>query len=659
MKILLVEDDEPTAWALKEAFSKHHYIVTIATDGETGLELAQAYTYDLLLLDVLVPKIDGISICRHLRSEGYQSPILLLTALDTNSDRVIGLDAGADDYVVKPFDIEELTARIRALLRRGSETLPPVITWGELQFDPGASEFSYEEKPLRLTAKEYSLLELFVLNPRRIFSRSAIINRLWSDEEYPEEGTVTAHIKSLRKKLKAAGAIADFIETMYGLGYRLKPLPEQELPVHQVSSTRKKAEADGGVEEGKELLQQQVIGSVSQLWEKFKGTFIAQVEAIEQATQALTKGRLTVELQQNAKQEAHKLAGSLGIFGFAEGSALARRLEQLLETEGTIGQEQVLQISELVGLLQQELSKPPSVPASEPVPASNSASSSSRLLVIDDDAALTERLFIEATAWNMLLDVAPDLRAARIAIAKNPPDIILLDLTFPTPTENGLTLLAELANQTPQIPIVAFTSRDSLSDRVDVARLGGRAFLHKPVSIEQIFQTVTQVLAQNQTRAVEAKVMVVDDDPILLATLCSMLKPWGMNVTTLENPQQFWEVLQAVAPDLLILDLEMPGFSGIELCQVVRNDPHWSNLPILFLTAHTENEAINQAFVAGADDYITKPIVEQELVTRIINRLYRSRWQQTRVEEGRRHRAQGRRFHSEEDSTSTDRSPPS
>jgi PleD family two-component response regulator len=118
------------------------------------------------------------------------------------------------------------------------------------------------------------------------------------------------------------------------------------------------------------------------------------------------------------------------------------------------GAECELQISEPVGLLQQELSKPPSVPASEPVPASNSASSSLRLLVIDDDAALTERLFIEATAWNMLLDVAPDLRAARIAIAKNPPDIILLDLTFPTPTENGLTLLAELANQTPRFPLL-------------------------------------------------------------------------------------------------------------------------------------------------------------------------------------------------------------
>lgn len=626
MKILLVEDDEPTAWALKEALGTHHYIVTIASDGETGLELAQAYTYDLLLLDVLVPKMDGISICRHLRSIGYQNPILLLTALDTNSDRVMGLDAGADDYLVKPFDIEELTARIRAVLRRGSSTLPPVVTWGELRFDPGASEFSYAEKLLRLTAKEYSLLELFVLNPRRVFSRSAMIDRLWSDEEYPEENTVTAHIKSLRQKLKAAGATADFIETMYGLGYRLKPLPEEELPVHETPSTSKRA---GEAGEGKELLQQQVKSSVSKLWEKFKGTFTAQVEVIEQATQALSEGRLTVELQQKAKQEAHRLGGSLGIFGFAEGSKLAKRLEQLLEPEATIGQEQALQILELLRLLQQELSKPPSsMPTSEPALASNSASSSSRLLVIDDDVALTERLKIEATAWNMLLDVAPSLKAARIAIASTPPDIILLDLTFPAPSENGLTLLAELANSTPQIPVVAFTGRDSLSDRMEVVRLGGRAFLHKPVSTEQIFQTLTQVL--NRVRAVEAKVMVVDDDPIVLATLSSLLKPWGMDVTTLENPQRFWEVLSSEAPDLLVLDLEMPGFSGIELCQVVRNDPQWSELPILFLTAHTEKDAVNRAFAVGADDYISKPIVEQELVTRIVNRLERVRWRQKR-----------------------------
>ena len=237
MKILLVEDDEPTAWVLNKALSDHHYMVTIATDGQMGLELAQAFTYDLLVLDVLVPKMDGITLCRHLRSKGYQSPIILLTALDTSTERVMGLDAGADDYVVKPFDLEELTARIRALLRRGNSTLPPLLTWGDLRFDPSNSEFSYKGKLLRLTPKEYTLLELFLLNPRRIFSRSAIIDRLWSDRESPGEETVTSHVKSLRQKLKAAGATADLIETLYGLGYRLKSLSESEQSVSSAPSS--------------------------------------------------------------------------------------------------------------------------------------------------------------------------------------------------------------------------------------------------------------------------------------------------------------------------------------------------------------------------------------------------------------------------------------
>jgi DNA-binding response OmpR family regulator len=614
MKILLVEDDEPTAQALKEALGAHHYIVTIATDGQTGLELAQAFTYDLLMLDVLLPKVDGIAVCRYLRSTGYQRPILLLTALDNSTDRVMGLDAGADDYLVKPCDMEELMARIRALLRRRSSTLPPVIIWGELRFDSSTNEFSYGGNVLRLTAKEYSLLELFLLHPRRVYSRSAVIDHLWPDEKYPEENTVTSHIKSLRKKLKAAGATADLIETLHGVGYRLKPSPDSDKPTPLSMS-----QIAGEIRERKELSQQQMINSVSKLWEKFRGTFTAQIEVLEQASTALLDNRLTLQFQQNAKREAHRLAGSLGIFGFAEGSTLARRLEHLLETEKMIGQEQALELSELVGQLQHELRKPPSVSKFETAPVSNSDSLSSRMLVIDDDVALTQWLKSESAAWNIQVDVVLDLKAAREAIASTPPNIILLDLTFPDPIENGLTLLAELASHTHQIPVVAFTGRDSLSVRLEVARLGCSAFLHKPASIEQIFKTVTQVL--DRTRTVEAKIMVVDDDPIVLATLHHLLSSWGINVTTLKNSQIFWDVFSSTAPDLLILDLEMPGFSGIDLCQVVRNDPQWSDLPILFLTAHTETDAVNRAFAAGADDYISKPFVEQELVTRIVKRL--------------------------------------
>lgn len=222
MKILIVEDDERIAEALAEALADQHYTVDIAADGEAGWDLVEAFPYDLVLLDVMLPKLDGIQFCQQLRDCSYRMPVLMLTARDTSVDKVVGLDAGADDYVVKPFDLEELSARIRALLRRGSTTTPPVLKCGSLQLDPSSCEVTYRDRSLNLTPKEYSLLELFLRNRRRVFSRSAILESLWSFEEPPEEDTVKAHIKGLRQKLKAVGAPANFIETIYGLGYRLK-----------------------------------------------------------------------------------------------------------------------------------------------------------------------------------------------------------------------------------------------------------------------------------------------------------------------------------------------------------------------------------------------------------------------------------------------------
>jgi DNA-binding response OmpR family regulator len=149
----------------------------------------------------------------------------MLTARDTVGDRVLGLDAGADDYLVKPFDLQELSARIRALLRRGSSALPPVLEWGELRLDPSTCEVAYDNRPLSLSPTEYRILEFFLRHGRRVFSRAQILEQLWSFDQIPEESTVKAHIRSLRQKLELAGAPADFIETVYGLGYRLKQKP--------------------------------------------------------------------------------------------------------------------------------------------------------------------------------------------------------------------------------------------------------------------------------------------------------------------------------------------------------------------------------------------------------------------------------------------------
>lgn len=222
MRILLVEDDIRLAETLAEALSDQLYTVDIAGDGGSAWDYAKALEYDLLLLDVMLPEIDGIRLCQQLRAHGYQMPILMITARDTVSDKIAGLDAGADDYVVKPVDLGELFARVRALLRRGSPSLPPVLKWGHLDLNPSTYEVSYANHRLHLTPKEYCLLELLLRNGRRVLSRRAIIGHIWSLEEPPEEDTVKVHIRSLRQKLKAVGAPEDFIETVHSMGYRLK-----------------------------------------------------------------------------------------------------------------------------------------------------------------------------------------------------------------------------------------------------------------------------------------------------------------------------------------------------------------------------------------------------------------------------------------------------
>ncbi|MDJ0659654.1 MAG: response regulator transcription factor [Crocosphaera sp.] len=225
MRILVVEDDENIVIPIEEDLDEQNYIVEVATDGQAAKELLDVFDYDVIVLDVMLPKLDGIALCQQLRANGCQTPILMLTARDTIQDRVKGLDAGADDYLVKPFDLQELSARIRALLRRGETALPPVLNWGALRVDPNTCEVTYQQQVLSLSPKEYRLLEFFLRHPRRMFSRAQLLDRLWSMDQIPEEATVKAHISSLRQKLKTAGLESDVIETVYGLGYRLKESP--------------------------------------------------------------------------------------------------------------------------------------------------------------------------------------------------------------------------------------------------------------------------------------------------------------------------------------------------------------------------------------------------------------------------------------------------
>ncbi|NJR38453.1 MAG: response regulator transcription factor [Leptolyngbyaceae cyanobacterium CSU_1_4] len=222
MRILIVEDDVQIADMLTEALGNHQYVVDVAKDGEVAWNWIEVCEYDLILLDVTLPKINGIRLCQKLRDRRSAVPILMLTARDTLEDKVLGLDAGADVYMVKPFDLEELMAQIRALLRRGSIGIHAILQWEGLSLNPSTYEVSYRREPLSLTRKEFTLLELLVTSGRRVLSRPGIIDRMWSLDDAPTEDAVKAHVRTLRQKLRLAGAPEDFIETVHGLGYRMK-----------------------------------------------------------------------------------------------------------------------------------------------------------------------------------------------------------------------------------------------------------------------------------------------------------------------------------------------------------------------------------------------------------------------------------------------------
>ncbi len=618
MRILVIEDDELIAQSLVKALCDQHYTVDVAPDGNAGWELASAFSYELILLDVILPKLDGITLCRQMRSDGIKAPIILLTAQDSSTNKIIGLDAGADDYVTKPFDLQEVIARIRALLRRGSTILPPQLEWENLRLDPNICEVTYLSTIIRLTPKEYSLLELFLRNPARVFSSGAIIDHLWSFEETPGEDTVRAHLKGLRQKLRTAGVPNDPVETVYGIGYRLKGL-EEEGGKGKGKKDKNKDAVTPAVDDAASRLHYERIAKITAgIWERSQQTLSDRITVLEQATTALLQNTQDQELINNGYQNAHKLAGSLGMFGFDFGSRLSSEIEHLLETGMSLTQAQKLHLSGLVVGLRQELQK---AIISRSTPQPETVDERPLLLIVSKDKLFVQELVSLATNSGIKFETVADAIHACEQITLSRPDVVVLEWECHNNSE--LRLLAQLNCANPPIPVLVI-AQDSLDNRIQVNRLGGRAFLHQPVEASAVIEMATNLLKQSPNHT--GKVLIVDDDTEILTVLSQLLQPWGLEVATLDNPLKFWETLENEKPDLLVLDVEMPQINGIELCQVLRNDPLHSGLPVLFLTARADADTMRRVFAAGADDYVRKPIVEPELVTRILNRIERSRW---------------------------------
>lgn len=223
MRVLVVEDQPAAALVLSKALREHGYAVDVATDGESAYVQAGVTEYDVMVLDVMLPKRDGFSVCRELRQDGASVPILMLTAKDEIDARVTGLDAGADDYLVKPFDLRELLARVRALARRKARPpLAATLTVGDLVFDRLARQVRVHEHTLRLTAKEYALLEFLAEQPRAVVTRARIAESIWDDNYDPFSNVIDVYVKRLRRKL-SEGRSTTVIQTRRREGYRLLP----------------------------------------------------------------------------------------------------------------------------------------------------------------------------------------------------------------------------------------------------------------------------------------------------------------------------------------------------------------------------------------------------------------------------------------------------
>ncbi|MCE5324299.1 response regulator transcription factor [bacterium] len=221
MKILLVEDEAPIREVVKRGLEESGmYHVDTAEDGTTGLDLAWDEDYALIILDIMLPGIDGWTICERLRNKRISTPILMLTARDGVRDRVRGLEIGADDYLPKPFDFEELLARVRALIRRDKLSKGRVIRIGHLEMDTTAHRVFCDGKEVNLTSREYSLLEALASNEGRVLSREAIQYRIWNNED-SMSNTVDVYIRMLRRKIDADRPVK-LIHTVHGLGYMLK-----------------------------------------------------------------------------------------------------------------------------------------------------------------------------------------------------------------------------------------------------------------------------------------------------------------------------------------------------------------------------------------------------------------------------------------------------
>ncbi|HEY9227802.1 MAG TPA: diguanylate cyclase [Gemmatimonadaceae bacterium] len=356
--------------------------------------------------------------------------------------------------------------------------------------------------------------------------------------------------------------------------------------------------------------------ALDRIWLRSRSAALEQVAAIATAATALALGNITSAQRHDAERSAHKLAGAVGTFGFWQAATLAREAETLLEGTATISAAGILRLQTIVEEIRRELATE-TLDGQTPRPVEPIAHS--RVVVIGEDVEFRDRFAADSRSFGMEIIAAETPAAARARIDSTV-DAVIVDLTV---AGFGIPFLEEIHRDHPTLRTIVISDGDRFLDRVHAARLGARGFLQKPVRPQHVIDLLrNSVLVSAIERTT---IVVVDDDLNVLSSVREALLPLEARVVTVTDPTTILPVLGETAPDLVVLDVDMPQFDGIELCRVLRNDPRWAAVPVLFLTTHTDADVVTRMFESGADDFVAKPIVGSELVTRVRNRLERTR----------------------------------